>query len=190
MTSVEKVTKKRVIRISLAILVIVGILAGLLVASMLVREPDTSFDFLAEAVDGGHIEHTPRTYGSRRTTEDIYTFEADFNDVCTRARVELSASGFTPRKTGAPDPFARDYERFDNASGQFIWVSIFAGRTTVSHGKSEAQERAMFISRTRQEGLVSVLIVRDKPRLWPRYFLRHLHRRLRLARNRPPLTNK
>ncbi len=183
--------KRRVTKILLAALVVVGILLGLLVALVWNSGPGVSFDFLAEAVDGERIVQASRKYGAGKTTEVIYTFEADFNDVCDRAHAELSASGFTPRKTRTSDSFARDYERFDNASGQFTWVSIFAGRTTVSHGKSEAQERAMFISRTRQEELVSVLIVRDRPRLWPpRYFLQHLHRRIRMARKRPPPMNK
>jgi len=187
---VGKVTKSRVIKISLAILVVVGIILGLLVAAILSRGPDTLFDFLAAATNLEHIEQTPKTSRARRTTVDCYTFEADFNDLCTRADAELTASGFT--KLDLANPFLRQYEHFDNASGQSAQVCIFAGKLMRWH-RSVTPQGSEELTRSyyRKSGWVTVEITLNRLRLWPpQYLLRHLHRTLRLALNKPPPRKK
>ena len=77
--------KRRLIKVSLGFLVIVGILLGLHAIAARDWGPEISFDFLDGRTMTGRIE---QARNSRRITREVYSFEADFNDVCAKADAE------------------------------------------------------------------------------------------------------
>jgi len=69
---VEKVTKRRVIKICLAMLAAVGILLGLLVTLMRDREPEMSFGFLDGRTLTARIKKGPRKIKLQDDTGGIF----------------------------------------------------------------------------------------------------------------------
>lgn len=174
---VGKVIKRRVVKISVAILVVVGIALGLLLLLVRDRRPEMSFGFLDGrtltariGVDGGR---------SRVINREIYAFQADFNDVVAEADIELSRIGFSLDDIMGVDPQNIRYVLF-KTSGERITVCIRRGqrlstRTTRKPSKPFRSNRHVY---REEDGWVSADICYDRPRPWPR-FLNRLRRALR-----------
>jgi len=109
--------KRPVIKISLAILVVVGILLGLLAVLSRDSGPEVSLAFLSDRTLRARIKQEP---GKRfhSTTREIYSFEADFNDVCAGADAELSAMGFKVASSGSRGISDREYRLGDHTSAK------------------------------------------------------------------------
>jgi hypothetical protein len=185
---VEKVVKRRVVKISLAILVVVGIALGLLLQLVCDRGPEMSFGFLDGKALTARIERDPGRY-PYRTRRDVYSFEADFDDVCTKVKAELTALGFS-RLMGLPESEMCQYRLWNNSSTERLDVRILNRNVLSAHSAPKSSE---YSSPDPHEyhwryGWVSVEIVRIRLRSWPpQYFLTRLHMMLRRnAKNPPP----
>ena len=194
-TVVGKVIKRRVIKISLAIFVVVaGILLALLAVMMCDSGPEISLGFLdGRAMTARLEEETGKS--AYRTTREVYSFEADFNDVCARADAELSAtgaktllySGRWPGREVAMYPFRSTF------SGESVRVSIAEGKKLRKYLTPKWSKQASLFGYNyeRTSGWVSVEIIQTRPRSWPpKYFLLRLELMLRRAANLPPAQNR
>ncbi len=186
---VGKVINRSVIKISLAIIVVVGLLLGLLAVIACDSEPETSFGFLDDRTMTACIKQDPEraAYRSRR---EVYWFEADFNDVCAEMDAELSALGFRRPFQGSQGSHMRIYVPGNNSLTKRLTVTILDKRrlVTSSISKSSTYLRP---DRHSRDGWVSIEISRARPRAWPpQYFLQHLQRMWRRSANKPPAQNK
>jgi len=124
----KKLWKKPAVKISAAAVIVVGFaLLGLWISSLR-TPPPISFDFLDGRVITVRIEEDP---GSThyRSIREVYSFEADFNDLCDAADTELVAFGFGGYGSSAafsiPSvPTMRLYRISDSASGETTLVRI------------------------------------------------------------------
>ncbi len=121
--------RKSVIKISLAIFVVVaGILLALLAVMMCDSGPEISLGFLDGRAMTARIEEDPGK-SAHRTTREVYSFRADFNDVCARADAELSARGAkTLLFRGYPGREVAMYSIRSTSSGESGRVSIADGK--------------------------------------------------------------
>ena len=103
--SLREVMKRHVIKISLAVLVVVGVFTCLLLVLAQDRGSRVSFDFLEGRTSMRRTVSGLRGSGHRITGE-AYSFEADFNDLCTKADTELLAKGFSITGPGTVGPFS------------------------------------------------------------------------------------
>jgi hypothetical protein len=176
--------KKRVIRISLAISVVLGILFGLLTALMRDGEQEMSFGFLAGRTLAVPIQqNTNRSFDS--TTNKVYSFMADFNDVCAKADAELFAMGFKIAPLGFRPRSCRVYRLGDFASAN-TWMRVYI------HEDMEITEAPDGLLRHRPaEGWISIEVCRSRLRSWPpKYLLYRLKLMWYRSANRPPVPNK
>lgn len=193
-TVVGKVIKRRVIKISLAIFVVVaGILLALLAVMMCDSGPEISLGFLEGRAMTARIEEET-SKSAYRTTREVYSFRADFNDVCARADAELSATGTkTLLFRGWPGREVAMYPFRSTFSGESVRVSIAAGKKLRKYltPKWSKQSSLFGYNYEHTDGWVSVEIIQTRPRSWPpKYFLLRLKLMLRRAANLPPAPNK
>ena len=174
--------KRRLVRLWLAILIIVGILLGLLVVLIWEWRSEMSFEFLEGRALTANINRDSGRY-AYRTIWHVYSFEGDFNDICAIADAELLARGFKiDHKASLASSVRRDYCLGNETSNKAIVVSIRGRQEVKVHPTTEPsqhsnQDRILFHHR---RGWISVHITRKKRRLWPpRYFLHHLRSRFR-----------
>ena len=86
--------KKFVIKISLAFVILAALILILLV--LLSHDEDIpSYRFLGGLNPAAYKEFNDKSHAEDRLY--IYSFEGDFNDVCTKARAELISAGFVDR---------------------------------------------------------------------------------------------
>jgi hypothetical protein len=102
--------KKSAVKRYSAFAVLVGII--LIVIGLLLHysrpEPSMpSFSFLGGQKPAYHSINNSQT--QYRTTQDIYSFEAEFNDVFPDANKELLALGFVDRTSSGSELWHRDY---------------------------------------------------------------------------------
>ena len=183
--------KRRVIKISLAILVVVGILLGLL--AVLTRDwgPEVPFDFLAGRALTARIERNQIIQWSGHT-RTVYSFEgdfADYNDVCTKADSELLAMGFTLLPPMGDTLHTRFYLSSNVALDPCVCVGLSYRREAEAPSTLKSPEHSIPNRRTSQHksGSISVSVVGTPRRSWwPRRLLRRLQAMLRRTANNPP----
>jgi len=183
---VRKIMKRRVVKISLAIFVVIGILLGLLVVLLLDTGLETSFDFLDGRTMTGPID---QAHHSHIIKGEVYSFEADFNDVCAKAGAELLELGFSSKRGFDRDPRRCSYARHKSASIRQLGVMIidkhrFSMYSTPKSSEYSSPDRYQYHY---EEGWVSVEIVRTRLKYWPpQYLLRRLQLMLRRPAGTPP----
>ena len=118
--------KRRAVKISVAIFVLVGISLGLLVALTRDRGPEMSFDFLDGKTLTARIKRA-RGGPAHWTTREVYSFIADFNDVIANAEAELMALGFKRLSPGSSESHICQYTLRDSSSTWRLQVKILGG---------------------------------------------------------------
>lgn len=116
--------KKSAVKSYLAFVVIVGIfltVTGLMLHYSRPEPSMPSFSFLGGRKPAYHITNNSRT--QYRITQDIYSFEADFDDVFPKANSELLALGFVD--TTDSGLWYRDYELRSGLPYERISVRIY-----------------------------------------------------------------
>lgn len=183
-TGVEKAMKRRVIKIALAIFVVVGILVGLLAAMALDSGPEMSFSFLDGRTMTGRIE---QARNSRRVTREVYSFEADFNDVCAEADAELSAMGSQIASFSAGEIADREYRLGSHISAN-RWILVrIRDRYRLEVFSSPESSKLDSSTYYPRKGWVSVEVRRRRLRSWPpKNFLTRLQLMWRRSANNPP----
>ncbi len=180
--------KKRVIRMSLAILVVLGILFGLLVALTWDWGPVAPFDFL----DGRALTRTERepvrsVYGP---TTVAYSFEgsfAEYAEVCTKADSELSAMGFTLTPPMNDVLHTRIYLWSSTAPDTCVLVGFSFRQKAEAHSTAKSPEHPAVNRHISQDkiGSICVSVIGTPPRSpWPRRLLRRLRAMLRRTTNK------
>lgn len=162
---VGKVMKRRVVKISLAIFAVIGIALGMLVVLMRDWGSEMPLAFLDGMPMMDRIEQHPARSGSV-TTYDLYSSEADFNEVCTKADAELPSLGFKVNLPGPfshpPGPFLRHYQLFDATSEVWIVVTIRAGRAVRVSTRVTPQGSSRYPRHYRKNGCVlETSVLRD-----------------------------
>ena len=184
---VRKVMKRRVIKISLAIFVVVGVLLGLLVILSQDWGPEMSFGFL----DGRSVTariNQDRGRSVYRIVQETYSFEADFDDVCDKVDAELSALGFTRLTMSVGGQYSREYRLRNEPLGDWLAVSVQNEHkvSTSSTAKSSEYLSPDSYEHLSMEGWVSILVTRGRVRSWPpKYFLMRLRLMLRSNAKKP-----
>jgi hypothetical protein len=119
--------KKSVIKISLAFVIIAAVILFLLI--LLSRDSEPSYSFLAgrspvacRDVKKGSVD---KCYS--------YSFEADFNDVCSNAGAELISEGFVDRTLPGRKTLERDYWLKSSFPRGPIRIKIYNNRKYVEH---------------------------------------------------------
>jgi hypothetical protein len=103
--------KKSAVKSSLVFVIIVGIfltMVGLLLHYSRPGPSMPSFSFL-----GGHkpaYHYINNSYTQYSTTQDIYSIEANFDDIFPEANKELLALGFVDKTSSGSGQWHRDYE--------------------------------------------------------------------------------
>jgi len=114
--------KKSAVKSFLAFVVVVGIFLTMigLVIHYSRQEPSMpSFSFLNGRKPAYHsINNSPT---QQRTTQDIYSFEADFDDVFPDANKELLALGFVDKTRSGSELWHRDYFLM---KGPYEWIRV------------------------------------------------------------------
>jgi len=157
---VGKIMKRRVLKISLPIVFIVGILLVLLVVLMWDWNSEMSFEFLEGKALTTSINRNPVRY-AYRTIWHVYSFEGDFDDICATADAELLARGFkVDHKASRVSSVRRDYCLGNETSTRYIVVSIRGRQEVRVHSKTGSsrhsnQDRILFHYRS---GWISVHI--------------------------------
>ncbi len=182
-TFVEKVMKRRLVKVALAILIVIGILVGLTWDS----GPEMSFRFLDGRKLTARIEQAPGK-SAYKTTRDVYSFEADFNDVSTEVEAELLGLGFKNVMLGNQKSNSRQYMLRNNSSTERFSVIILDQHSLLSYSTPKSSK---YSSPARHEyhwrdGWVSIEVTRRRLRYWPpKYLLRRLQMKLRRAASNP-----
>lgn len=149
--------KKSAVKRSLAFVVIVGIfltVIGLLLRNSRSGPSMPSFSFLSGRKPAFHSKNNSQTM--YRITNDIYSFEADFNNVCLNANAELLALGFVD--TTQPILYCREYVFRGKLPYELVHVRISDNQkltvySTPESSKYSSPERHAFHYR---DGWVSV----------------------------------
>lgn len=188
--------KRRVVKLFLAILIVVGILLGLLAALWRDWGSEVPFDFLAGRTLTARTQRdTVRSVYGRSVygpTTVIYSFEgdfADFNDVCTKADSELLPMGFTLFPPIGDVLDTRIYLLSSTIPDTCAAVGISYRQKTEAHSTPKSSEHPPPNRYTPQHkiGSISVSVVGTPPRSWwPRLLLRRLQAMLRGTANNPP----
>jgi hypothetical protein len=186
--------RKSVIKISLAIFVVVaGILLALLAVMMCDSGPEISLGFLDGRAMTARLEQET-SKSAYRTTREVYSFKADFNDVCARADAELSATGAkTLLFRGYPGREVAMYSFRSTFSGESVRVSIVEEKKLRKYLTPKWSKPSSLFGYNYESsvGWVSVEIIQTRPRSWPpKYFLLRLKLMLRRAANLPPAPNR
>lgn len=181
--------KRRLIKISAAILVAVGILLGLALQLVRDRGPEMSFGFLDGRTLTARIKKDPGR-SSYSTIREVYSFEGDYIDVCAKVDAELSAKGFKVNFARPGETFRRhEYRLANTASARAIVVEIRDRQylkvySTPKSSKYSSPDRHEY---HHKNGWVTVEIIRMRLRSWPpQYFLIRLELMLRRNANNPP----
>jgi hypothetical protein len=121
--------KKSAVKSYLALVVIAGIF--LTVIALILHYSSLgplmpSFNFLNGRKPVAHIRDNGKTQYSTQysMTRDIYSFEADFNDVFPCANKELLALGYKDRTNHVSAPWGRNYLLLNGRHEQ-IWVAVY-----------------------------------------------------------------
>lgn len=189
-TGVGKLMKRSVIKISLAIFVVGGILLGLLVVKARDSGPEVSFSFLDGRTLRARIKQDPgkRFYS---ITREIYSFAADFNGVCAGADAELSAMGFKVASSGSRGISDREYRLGDHTSANNWIVVRIHDNIDLRAYSSPKSSRVDFQWHCPRKGWVSVEVYRSRLRSWPpKNFLIRLQLMWYRSANKPPAQNK
>ena len=188
-SGVGKVMKRRLIKISAAILVAVGILLGLALQLVRDRGPEMSFGFLDGRTLTARIKKEPGRSSYRRIRE-VYSFEGNFIDICAKVDAELLAMGFMVSFAPPTETFGwRKYLLANAASAGTIFVTIRDRQylkvySTPKSSKYSSPDRHEY---HHKNGWVTVEIIRMRLRSWPpQYFLIRLELMLRRNANNPP----
>jgi hypothetical protein len=188
-TGVKKAIKRRAVKISLAIFVVVAILLGVLA----VLERDwgrlRGFEFLGSP---DLVVQKRRGTGRSATkaTYYYYCYKADFNDVSAKADTGLSPMDIVNKQEITEQPRMSRYVLMGKGPGEWITVAIRDERKLSAYSTSKSSQSAS-PNRTRysrEKGWVSVAVTRTQLRSWPPWYLLYrLQMRLRgTAINRPP----
>jgi hypothetical protein len=181
--AVGKVIKRRVIKISLAIFVVVGIVFGLLAVLARNSEPEMSFAFLDGRALAVPVEkNASRTFYS--TTRQRYSFETDFDEFCAKVDAELPDMGFKVAPFGSRGiPSNPEYRLGDHVSANnWIVVRIY----------EDIEFRQLHDSLWRRpaEGWASVEVRRSQLRSWPPQYLLTRLQLMWYRRTNNPRANK
>ena len=191
---VGKVMKRRVVKISLAICVVVGILLVLLAVLTGDWGPEMSFGFLDGRALTARIEQDPGR-SAYRTTREVYSFEGDFNEVLAKVDAELLALGFKVDPSIARGAFflRHEYQLANSTSARAVVVRLRDGAelkvySTPKSSKYSSPDRYEY---HQKNGWVSIEIARRRLRSWPpQYFLVRLQVMLHRAASKSPSPNR
>jgi len=123
----KKLWKKPAVRITAAAVIVVALaLLGLWIWS-LDPWPVKSVDFLAGREFFRRIKNE-KAIPSYRIVTETCSFDADFNDICTRADAELLARGFKAVVHVPPRPGTRRYVLQKKPFGEWTSVTIYGGK--------------------------------------------------------------
>lgn len=176
-----KVIKRRVVKISLAILVLTVILVGL--SAFLSWDPERlrGFEFLGSP-DLVVSKRTDTGRSVTKTTRYYYCFEADFNDVCAKAHSGLSAMDIVTRQKITEQPRMSRYVLMGKGPGEWITVKILDGRKLSTYSGPDSAENSSATGEKydRKKGWVSVTVTRTRLRSWPPWYLLY-HLKVRLG---------
>lgn len=185
----RKVAKKRFLRTSLAILVLVVIILGL--SAILERDWGRlrGFEFLGSPE---LVVQKRRGTGrsATKTTYYYYCYKADFNDVSAKADTGLSAMDIVNKQEITEQPRMSRYVLMGKGPGEWITVAIrderkLSAYSTSKSSQSPGPNRKRY---SREKGWVCIAVTRTQLRSWPPWYLLYrLQVRLRgTAINRPP----
>lgn len=148
-----------------AILVVAPLAAWVTVGALLIeREPMPSFAFLGDHALGLRVEKNRKERILNRITRAVYSFEGDFNDVCSKAGGELSALGFVEDAQPQHEVNCREYLFKGDFPDELVRVSILNRHMLSEHATTS---RAVFHFRP---GWVSVVITRERGAPWRKTF--------------------
>jgi len=176
--------KRRVVKLSLVILVLIVMLLGLL--AFLSRDSGRlrGFQFLGNP---DLVVHRDAGRSRWKMTLYYYCLEADVNDVCAKADAGLSAMDIVNRQEWTQKPRGSRYILKGKGPGEWITVSILDGRKLSAHSISKLSESPSLDHRNmydREKGWVAISVTRAQLRSWPpRHLLNRLKVRLGIAPN-------
>jgi len=110
--------ERSVIKKSFAVAITIGVLLTLLGLLRRYSKPMPSFQFLSSRGPAICIKE------AASKTRFVYSFEADFNDVCADANAELSALGYVDTTRPRQEPRSREYMFRNKVHGGSVTVSI------------------------------------------------------------------
>jgi len=159
-----KIMKRSLMIKSCVVAVILGILLVLLAFPRRNSQPIPSFQFLSGRGPAIRLESH---FGERwhDDTRFVYTFQADYNDVCADANSELLALGYVITKLPVQVPRYREYMRRNKAPIDLDKVLIldktkFAVYSTPKGSKYSSPDRHTIHYR---DGWVTVEIMQQRP---------------------------
>lgn len=110
--------KRSVIKKSFVVAITISVLLTLLGLLRHYSKPVPSFQFLSSRGPAICIKEADRK------TRFVYSFEADFNDVCADANIELSVLGYVDTTRPRQEPRSREYMFRNKVHGGSVTVSI------------------------------------------------------------------
>jgi len=131
--------KKSAVKRFLAFVVIVGMVLAVIGLLLRYSRPEPSmpsFSFLGDRKPAAHSKNNSQTL--YRITKDIYSFEADFNEVCLNANTELLALGFVD--TTQPVLYCREYELRSGLPYELVSVRIWDNQKLLVYSTSESSD--------------------------------------------------
>ncbi len=127
--------------------------------------PEMAFSILVGRTLRACVEEDPGKH-FYRTTQEVYSFAADFNDLCAEADGELSAMGLRVAPFTGQSISKREYRLGNHVSANgWATVHIYEDidlRVYSSSGSSEFE-----FDWCPRKGWVSVLVFRRRLRSWP-----------------------
>jgi len=179
--------KRSVIKKSFAVAITIGVLLTLLGLLRRYSKPMPSFQFLSSRGPAICIKEAASKTLDRKT-QFVYSFEADFNDVCADANAELSALGYVDTTRPRQEPRSREYMFRNKVHGGSVTVSILDRHKLSVYStprRSEYSSPDLYAYHYRV-GWVSVVIVQSRrPSVFWQNLLYWPNRLLRGTRNNP-----
>jgi hypothetical protein len=180
---VGKVMKRRLVKKSWAILVVIGFLLVSLAVLMLDTGPVMSFDFLK-----GMTLAARTGTESGKSTRYVYSFKGDFDTVSTKVNAELSKLDFRRSMLGNKvDKHIHEYRRRNHGTNDSVKITILKRNVPTSHSTSKTSQDSDPDRNIKSfpDGWITIEISRSRQRSWsPRYILYRLRLKLRRIINK------
>lgn len=176
--------KRSVIKISFAVAITIGVLLTPLGLLRRYSKPMPSFQFLSSRGPAICIKEA----AGKTLDRKVYSFEADFNDVCADANAELSALGYVDTTRPRQEPRSREYMFRNKVHGGSVTVSIIDRHKLSVYSTPQRSEHSSpdLYAYHYRVGWVSVNIVQSRrPSVFWQKLLYRPNRLLRGTRNNP-----
>ena len=157
---------KSVFRICLAILFMIAVLLTLIRLLSHNTTSMPSFYFLNGRKPAIRTQDDRKSL--HRATRDIYSFQADFNNVCADANTELSYMGFLAETLPEQEPCRQVYRLLNKLSDELVTVTIRDKHKSSEHSTPD------FHAYEYRDGWVSVEIALWRRPFWTRQNLTYV----------------